>query len=64
MALLELSSSDVEIMYDLLDDGDGTISLDKCAAGCLRLKGAARSNNNSYNGNRSFLELGPSQAFV
>jgi hypothetical protein len=45
LATLELAAHDVDNLFNLLDDGDGQISLDEFINGCIRLKGTAKSQD-------------------
>jgi len=43
LAAQELEVEDVDLLFDLLDDGDGTISAQELTKGVARLKGSAKS---------------------
>ena len=43
LAALDLQSSDAENLFNLLDDGDGSISYQEFLSGAKRLKGGAQS---------------------
>ena len=43
MAAYEIDVTDVELLFCLMDDGDGTITAEELVSGVSRLKGFARS---------------------
>jgi len=45
LSAMELESHEVESLFQLLDDGDGTVSFDEFLKGVVRLKGQARSQD-------------------
>mmetsp|Transcript_42608 Transcript_42608/g.92841 ORF Transcript_42608/g.92841 Transcript_42608/m.92841 type:complete len:120 (+) Transcript_42608:3-362(+) len=43
LSALEIDSHDLDVLFEILDDGDGQISLEEFTRGAVRVKGLAKS---------------------